>query len=470
MTHLDEKTLELYVLDAKEVADQRAEIERHLKECAGCSALFQEISDYYSDVRALQPEEVEASTKALTVRDWIVHARAFGDRPPARPVGRSLPLRAVIFAVRHPVVTSLSFLALLAAALLLSYPKKGLTDLNPSYARAKDEFLIAYNKGGEELWRKHFGRGYDYEDYLTKLKSTVPLDQLLSVVDVDGDGKNEVVCINPWAESFPLRRTVYCYNADGTERWNYAVHRTVSFGSHAYADDYIANRMMVGDFDRDGVSEVIASVDHQPDFPCVLVKLDARNGRPLGEYWHPGYLTALNHKDIDGDGVEELMFGGVNNAYGLGALVILDPRHFSGHAPGTQDYIPLGVPEASEKYYLLFPRNDMAKVALDNKGIVGEITPRADGTLQIGAGERVSAMGSQGAAAYYFDNQMRVVRLLPGDEFRAFHDRMVAEGKLTRKLDEQYYKELREGVRYWDGERFVKNPTMNKKYTEVATK
>jgi len=164
MPHLDEKTLELYVLGAKEVAERRTEIERHLKACAGCSALLKEISDYYSDVKALQPEQVEASTKALTVRDWIVHARAFGDRAPARPVERSLPLRAVIFAVRHPVVTSMSFLALLAAALLLSYTKKGPTDLNPAYARAKDECLIAYNRDGQELWRKHFGFGYKFND------------------------------------------------------------------------------------------------------------------------------------------------------------------------------------------------------------------------------------------------------------------------------------------------------------------
>jgi hypothetical protein len=467
MTHPDEKTLELYVLDAMEVRDQRGEIEKHLRECAGCKALHQEISDYYAEVRALQHEAARANTEALTLRDWIVHARRFEDRTPMRPSRQSLALRAVVFAVRHPVVTSLSFLALLAAALLVSYPRKGPTDLNPSYARAKDEFLIAYNKAGQELWRRHFGFGYNYNERDANGPGTPPLNHLLSTIDVDGDGKNEVITLCWGSLTGSMPKTIYCFDPEGNERWKYEIHRTIKFGTQLFSDDFHFSQMIVGDFDHDGAVEIVAVAHHSPDFPCVVVRLDARSGKLLSEYWHPGYLRALGNKDIDGDGIEEIFLGGVNNAYEMGALVVFDPRSMSGHAPATARYIAQGVPKGSEKYYILFPRNDLSQVAVEKVGAVSEISFAADGLIRIGTGEN---MGDRVyGPMYYFDSRMRLIKLEPETGFEAVHRRLEAEGKLKRKLDERYYNELREGVRYWDGEKFVKEPTMNRQYVESAS-
>ncbi len=466
MHHPDEKTLELYALGAAEVMERRPEIEAHLTECAGCRALLQEISEYYEDVKQLQLEKTEAATQALTLRNWIVHARTIEDKVPLRPVRRSVPLRMAIFVVRHPIVSSGSFLAIfLAGALLLTIPKKDSKDPNPAYARAKDEFLIAYNKDGEELWRKHFGFGYNYDEQDMNTPGKPPLDQLLVTMDLEGDGKNQVVTLC-WGEpNSPLRNTIFCYNADGIERWKYELHRTITFGSQRYSDDYLFTRMIVGDFDHDGVPEVIALAQHLPDFPCIVVRLDARNGKFLGEYWHPGYLLALEHTDLDGDVVQEILLGGVSNAYAQPALAILDPRKIGGHAPATVKYIPQDVQEGAEKYYLLFPHTDLAKFAADVKGTVGEIRIAADGLIEVGTGE-IMADNRPYGPMYYFDSKMKVVKLLPEVGFEALHKRLEAEGKLTRKLNEQYYKELIEGVRYWDGEKFVKEPTRNRRYVE----
>ena len=50
------------------------------------------------------------------------------------------------------------------------------------------------------------------------------------------------------------------------------------------------------------------------------------------------------------------------------------------------------------------------------------------------------------------------------------HQKLEAEGKLTKKLDKQYYEDLRKRVLYLDGEKFVKEPTMNKNYLKAAHK
>ncbi len=52
MNHIDEETLELYVLESEEISTRRAEIEAHLRECAGCDALRKEIEEFYSEVQS----------------------------------------------------------------------------------------------------------------------------------------------------------------------------------------------------------------------------------------------------------------------------------------------------------------------------------------------------------------------------------------------------------------------------------
>jgi acetyl-CoA carboxylase beta subunit len=71
---------------------------------------------------------------------------------------------------------------------------------------------------------------------------------------------------------------------------------------------------------------------------------------------------------------------------------------------------------------------------------------------------------------YYFDSSMRCARVDAHDEFVKFHKRLEAESKLKRVLDAQYFEELRRGVEYWDGEKFVNEPVMNKRYAEAVKK
>lgn len=46
MNHPDERTIALYVLNARDVEAERAVIARHLEECAGCAAIHKELAEY----------------------------------------------------------------------------------------------------------------------------------------------------------------------------------------------------------------------------------------------------------------------------------------------------------------------------------------------------------------------------------------------------------------------------------------
>ncbi|MEK7251489.1 MAG: hypothetical protein AAB209_13820, partial [Bacteroidota bacterium] len=206
MTHIDEHTLELFVLKSNEVEDRRAEIEAHLNECEGCSALHHEMMEYYNQVEQIRDERAQATSQALTVRSMMVKADPFDAS--MSETRKTFPARVVLFIIRHPAVSSISVAALFALALLA--PTKTLfRDSNPAYARAKEEFLVAYSKEGDVLWKKHIGPGYDWEKLSADTVTPRKPDEYLTTIDVDGDGRREVIAIFGRWEGWHSRNAVY---------------------------------------------------------------------------------------------------------------------------------------------------------------------------------------------------------------------------------------------------------------------
>ena len=73
--------------------------------------------------------------------------------------------------------------------------------------------------------------------------------------------------------------------------------------------------------------------------------------------------------------------------------------------------------------------------------------------------------GGKGApVVYIFGPGMRVEQVMGGDGFDTVHERQLEQGKLLKPLTPEYWMELKNSVLYWDGEKFVKTPTMNKLY------
>jgi len=462
MNHIDEEMLELYVLQSRKVENRRGEIEAHLNECAGCEALHREIKEYHAEAEQIREEEARANSQALTVRGMLVKMPPHVERGPMHDVPMTVPVRVVLFIIRHPVGSSIGFVAFCLAGLLaLSQLTFEWKDPSPSYARAKNEFLVAYNKDGDELWKKHIGSSFE-------IKETVPEnpEQLLTVFDVDRDGTNEVLSIFGWAGGnlTTLKNVVLCYSADGSERWKYEFHRTMVFGQDTMSDDYKMALMLTGDFDTDGNSDLVVYAHHTPSWPSVLVRLDARTGRTLSEYWHAGYIHSAQHRDINGDGIEELFFAGENNGLKVATMLVLDPRHMKGYAPMPDEFAPSEFQKGSEKFFVSFPGTDLEELEPFRQRQADRIQFKSDGLAEIRYGFQI--LGTRQELYFYFDTSMSCVKVLPSDAFIELHQKMEFAGKLAKRIDGQYIQELRQGVRYWNGEEFVKEPTMNSRYSE----
>lgn len=481
--HITEQTLEIFFLAPQELpVEDRKNLESHLAECALCREHAQKLEAFYRELQeTLQTspsEEDVLLARRLSGRPRL----ALGEGKPAltprpdnamdfyrgfiEPYRPPLLQRYIHYARTYPLgFTAANLLAAALLALFFVWVKPG-KDTNLAYARAKEEFLVVYNRNGEELWKKHIGPDYDQEIFRASEFGYDPEDYL-KTIDVDGDGKQEIIAIFGMGLTFPMKNTLVCYNDDGTERWKYGFHRQMTFGENPFSDDYHFLLMMVGDFDKNGAPDVVAVAQHDNYYPTAILRLNASDGTLLQEYWVSGNLLDIVRRDIDGDGIEELFFAGQNNGYDAAALLVLDPRYMSGHAPAPLSGTPLNIPEGREKYYILFSRSDLEKIADQKRNVARHLTFTNDGLLQIGVYENIAKRWYP--LLYYFNTKMECVKVDGEDAFVTLHRKMEAEGKLTRKLDEQYYEELRQGVRYWDGEAFVKVATMNKKYQEITT-
>jgi hypothetical protein len=466
--HLDEKTIELFVNESKLVTDRRDEIARHLSQCPGCRAMHEEISRYYDEVDKLQDEQAMKSSHALYAPDRAIRPRRYEEGSARAPQNTALPQRFVRSVRQYPIRWTGGFV-LVVAALALLLPKIRSVDSNPAYVRAKDEFLITYNKAGDELWRKHVSEEYDVKKGPGWI--TARPEEALTTVDVDGDGRNEVLAVFGWMSQpiqSPAPNSIVCFNADGSERWKYEVHRQIVIGGVQYTDDYRVHQVIVGDFDKNNKPVIIIGASHNPWFPNVIVRLNPIDGTFIGEYWHPGVAPFFLHKNLDGEGREELIFAGQNNRLGRACMFVLDPGKIEGYAPTPLEYVPQGVPKGRELYYVVFPATDLIKGWIDIANQVTKTNLRADGSIEIVVLEKIDEY--QPEIYYYFDRDMRCIRVRGSDHFAAAYKLYKDQGKIKGELTDAYFEYLRRNVMYWDGAKFVHEPTRVNHDKEVARK
>lgn len=311
--------------------------------------------------------------------------------------------------------------------------------------------LIILGENGKELWRKDLKiEGLEGEDFYRiyfqvadRSQTSIRLPSLV-IKDINGDGRNEVLfAVQKRTDSFG-EGTLYCFDSRGRELWHFAAGAEMRFGGRTYSADYRIYGFSTHDFNRDGHQEIAVISYHYPQWPCQLALLDCR-GRKIGEFWNSGYLNDISFQDLDGDGREEMIVSGVNNQYG-GCLIVFDPRHVEGCSPQSGEFRADALPQGSEKYYLLFPRTDLSLArgdiveGLDHFGITSNKHIEAETVYDL-----IFELG--------FD--LRCLYVDWGHSFMIKHNELRAKGKIRSALDNAYRESLKNGIRYWDGSRFV---------------
>lgn len=456
MKHPDEHRLELYVLDAESVAADRAEVEEHLRSCAGCRALVDEISHFYTDLdRELRRSESETgapSEHRLTkrARDLAFWEERLATGPHA---GLGSPVKKLRYYIRrYPIAAAgatVAFTALAGLALVTGYREVS-RDTNPSYVRINQQsgFFEAYNRRNELLWSRimpSVGVTISEQDR-TEVHRYV-------VADIDADGRPEV--LTPLAlGGEPALRNVGLHIFDGKGGHSDILYeRKIVFRGDPYEMPIrIENGSLVlVDTASGGAPEIFITVKNDRS-PNAIVRMTG-TGDVLGEYWHQGQIAAFYLRDLDGDGRRELVACGFNDAddkagISYPAIIVLDPRRISDRRESrlTRGY---GL-EASdaELHYIRLPLTEINDRDRVNAGVV---------RMRVHDDRLVFLWTYQPAGDQHFDldfvfsRSLEPLRVVPPTQIRQLFEREFAAGRLGRILDDAYLRELTSRVRFWDG-------------------
>ena len=452
MEHPDENTLELYVLNATSSEGKRDGIEAHLRKCEGCRITVDRMLAYYMLADRLENVNLRASTAdEPSSRSRSLAQIATDGAMSVSPV-RKQPLHRLVDLTRmHPLMTgggAMFAMGIIAAATLLL--TRDTPDSNPSFVHINTEqgMLEVYNRSREKLWQLP---GVNVQNAMDP--QLYQQTQRAEVTDIDGNGKNEVLCSVTLAGPEGQPRTGFSIFSWKKARIAFTEFvRPIHYRGVDYPSVLTPSGFAVGQ--KEGNEKDIFVVALNERSPMLLARVDPR-GEVRGEYWHFGHLPLILSEDIDNDGKEEIVLGGVDDTQdGHGGrfpvVVILDPLTLKSisESPAT---IGFGKTSMAEKYHIRFPVSDI-ELAINAPGAVTEmdtISFNGQSALSFWVKQRLSGEIAV-AFEYIFSRSLEILAVRSSGPSDILHGRLVQEGRLSGTIDSGYLDNLRRGVRFWN--------------------
>jgi hypothetical protein len=392
--------------------------------------------------------ERDSKAKVFAYKDeidrWLAErsAAASSSEVPGPPAGSRPRLFPILFA-----------LAGLAAAAYFLFFRSPAGPGVPTDFHISGSKLLVVDDRARELWqsdmklpdletegsyRGHFDLKRPGVDY-------IPSWPFLMFRDLNGDGRFETL-FAVQTRSEIGEGTLVCFDDHGTELWRFDAGRALEFGGRPYHREYRIFGINVDDYDGDGAAEVLVISHHKPDWPCQVVLLDAA-GRLEGEFWNAGYVMDASAGDLDGDGVKELVLGGVNNEYRRGCVAVFKPGELRGGSPQTgAAFRSPDIGAGGQAAYVLFPNTEAHRAVRQEGDPVNYFWIRA--------GDGLTAMTTDTQIYYDLDRDLACRNVILSTTFQNQYESLIQQGK-GRDLPfpgEAYKKWLRTSLlHYRDG-------------------
>lgn len=322
--------------------------------------------------------------------------------------------------------------------------------------KIEDSNLIILDEGQKILWEYDFKINNLIEEqeyrkfYQTKSISDVESQRLypqIMIKDINSDNKKEVLFSLQTKDDFN-EGILFCFDYTGKILWKFYTGKELKFGNKIYSADYRIKGFDILDVNEDGIFEVLIIANHCYDFPTQLIILDY-NGRKLSEYWNAGRLTDYLYIDFDQDGEKEFIISGMNNEYKKGCLIVFQSSNIQGSSPQLTDtYICKNLKPGSHKYYILFPRTQVAEIKWEMDAI-GLIQCLSNGWLRL--------IYQLSGLIYELDSNFTIRNLTINHLNKEIHREAFLKGLVAEPLNENYAEKLKKQVLYWNGKKWVSN-------------
>ncbi|MDI6767813.1 MAG: hypothetical protein QME52_13415 [Bacteroidota bacterium] len=465
MHHIDEHTIELYILGSDLVKKQITEIEAHLKECHGCRALTEQIEVFYQNAEEeLDKLSVpkEQATKALMrlPRDIMPYDMPLGAPVPYRPI--TFVGKLAYFNRLHPVVTGIGSFATMAvmALILFSIPNKKTIDQNPSYPILDpvSGSLAIYNKDHDMLWSipSKILPGANPDLLL-------PIYKFINIYDINGDGRNEIITALPIGNQNNYTDTLRIFSARKDILLIKTFDEKIQFRGKSYDEHWTISNIYCDRIGNEGNLEIFLLTNNGRS-PNILFRLN-NYGNIIGYFVHYGLQQMIVLENSAGD--KNIFLHGQNDLGEIDSLsspvlIVLDPEKINGKTESScTPGFDLETSKA-EQYYIKLPLTDLNYLCKTN-GYVGRATTikfenKNAYDLWIGGTYEKETPVFE----YILSEEMEVLSVKYSSETLKLRQKLIAEGKIKGTFDDAYLENLKNGVRYWDGKEWQKEPTMVK--------
>jgi len=307
--------------------------------------------------------------------------------------------------------------------------------------------IIARDQRNREIWTQPLFHEIAIDYYKPSLSDR----HRYQICDLTGDGRKDLVFAVSYARDDPgVFDEILFFRWDGKPMASRLLTRPNLTDEINRPDHFFVSNVLAF-HSAQGEPRILVEADHKYFYPSFAWLMDS-HANLLREFTHDGHLVRAALWDADGDGQDEIVVGGCNNLYDRPILAVFEMDELGGSSP-PKDYrhrVDTGTSPGHPLYYVL----------LSNLGEGIQLVPRAS----IGGLERdgefllISVKADGYGADYKCGTGFTDLHATMQEAIRGKYEQARLEDPTLWPV-EQRVKYWNDNVDFWDGEKFVKEPT-----------
>lgn len=333
-------------------------------------------------------------------------------------------------------------------------------DDNPAIITTDGTTVFIKNKNEKMLWSQKYTVPNEI------INSPRVLNNYIRIVDINGDGKNEVLfcLVNPENVFENVEYgSIVCFDYTHKLLWKYACKDTVFSERETIPPPYRIE--MIDTISFNGQIQLLVFANSILSFASAIFKIDLQKGMRIGDtFWSSGNTNNAFLKDINNDGNDDIVQWGHDNGFGDVVLCCIELDRITGYRPSTDEYNVLGLPLANLIGYIRFPKNDYEllaprRVALLDKESLNQTKTEDEIVFTINTLEFPFKATEHIAGVFYkVNNNLKDIDVFIHDPFRIARDSLVSHGVLKPPYTEtkEYINIIKSKILYYKDGKWVK--------------